>query len=164
MEMDIFFQYEKSDVLQALRFHFMQRREIRIFRGILMALGLFGLLVFSLHLIGSSLLLALLLMLALLAVVFWFVLPLAIYAKSKTFQDTIRLALNSEGLLIRTQYSERHLSWMGILMVIETKDFILLYRDKKSFFLVPARAFKDSKQRVEFSSLLQSHIRDYRSQ
>lgn len=162
--MDIFFHYEKSDVLQALRFHFMQRREIRMFRDILMALGLFVLLSFSLHLIGAPVLVALLLMLILLAVVFWFVLPLAIYAKTKTFQDTIRLAPNSNGLVIRTQYSERQLSWQGILMVIETKDFILLYRDYKSFFLVPARAFKDSQQRGEFSRLLQSYIRDYRSQ
>lgn len=162
--MDIFFHYEKSDVLQALRFHFIQRREIRMFRGILVVLGLFALLSFSLHLIGAPLLVALLLMLVLLAVVFWFVLPLAIYAKTRTFQDNIRLAHNSDGLLIGTQYSERQLPWKGILRVIETKDFILLYRDYKSFFLVPARAFKDSQQRSEFIRLLQSHIRDYRSQ
>lgn len=162
--MDLNFQYEKADVLQALRFHFMRRKEIKVFRVILIWLGLLALLAFSLRFIEGSELLALILMLIVLAVVFWYVLPLSIYAKTKTFQDSIRLVPTHEGLTIRTQFADRQLPWRGIQEVVETKDFFLLYRNTQSFFLVPGRAFKDSEQRQVFRDLLRTWVSDYRVQ
>jgi hypothetical protein len=42
--------------------------------------------------------------------------------------------------------------------VVETKKFFFLYRDKKSFFLIPTSAFETEDARRNFSHLLKEKI------
>jgi len=142
--MHVEFNYNKGEVLSALRYHFMHRGEIKVFRNtiIIFLLATFAGYVFHLVTIGA--LTGITVMILALVWVFWYLLPMSIYTRAETFKDEIRLKFEDEGLMISTgtSYQERKISWNKFSKVVETKEFIYLYRDKKSFFLIPASAFK----------------------
>ncbi|GAA4304319.1 YcxB family protein [Compostibacter hankyongensis] len=159
--MQINFRYQKAEVINALRFHFLNRAEIRLFRIALFVLLGIAVLGYFLHMVSLPVVVAIALMLAVLLLAFWYLLPLSIYRKAATFKEFIRLQYNEDGVTIGTHVGERSLSWRSFNSVVETATFHYLYRDKKSFFLVPAQAFRDEAERGDFSRLLRSKFDDY---
>lgn len=131
------FAYEKKKVIQALRYHFVQLKEIRL---LLIAVNVFA--------IGSAVLfyfkkirpepfllgsfLWLLLMLA-----FWYLIPSSLYRKSATFQDQFELANHQQGLSLSTSRGETFWEWQRFQRYFESPHFFHLYFDARSFFLVP---------------------------
>lgn len=158
--MQLEFSYNKGEVLDALRYHFMQRGEIKVFRNTLIILLLATIAGYAFNMVTTSALTGISFMVLLLAWVFWYLLPISIYNKAATFKDDIHLMYSDEGLLISTRASEhqRAISWKNFSRVVETKKFIFLYRDKKTFFLIPTSAFETAEAYETFARILKSNI------
>ncbi|WP_212001527.1 YcxB family protein [Chitinophaga sp. HK235] len=156
--MQLEFSYNKGDVLHALRYHFMQRGEIKVFRNTLIILLLATIAGYSFNLVTPGTLSGIAVMVLLLGLVFWYLLPISIYNKAATFKDNIQLRYSDEGIQISTSASdhERSISWKSFYRVVETKKFFFLYRDKKSFFLIPISAFKTEDAYELFSTMMKS--------
>ncbi|MFB6455618.1 YcxB family protein [Chitinophaga sp. Hz27] len=158
--MHLEFNYDRNEVLSALRYHFMHRGEIKVFRNtiIIFLLATFAGYIFNLVTINA--LTGITIMILVLVWIFWYLLPVSIYNKAATFKDDIRLKFNEEGLMISTgaTYHERVIGWNKFSKVVETKKFIYLYRDQKTFFLIPVSAFKTTEAYNDCTSLLKAKI------
>jgi len=159
--MHLEFSYNKEEVLNALRYHFMQRGEIKVFRNTLFTLLAFALAGYAFKIVTIGALIGISGMVLLIAIAFWFLLPVSIYNKAATFKDNIHLKYSEEGITISTRSSEnqRLLSWSTFTRVVEAKNFFFLYRGKKNFFLVPTSAFKSEDAQKEFSQLANKKIK-----
>lgn len=141
--MTIQFGYDKKQVLDGLRSHFFGRMEIRVLFIVINLFAILSAVLFYFHKIQpySFLIFSLL----------WFVLwitvrrllPLSIYKRSKTFQDTFVLSLVEKGVVLHTVKGEHIWQWKSFSDFKETPYFFHLYFDSRSFFLVPKDAFKD---------------------
>ena len=159
--MHLEFNYNKGDVLHALRYHFMQRGEIKVFRNTLIILLLATLTGYFFRVVTTGALTGIVIMVLLLGWVFWYLLPISIYNKAATFKDNIHLKYSDEGLLISTRASDhqRAISWNNFSRVVETQKFFFLYRDRKTFFLIPTSAFESKEAYSQFASLLKTKFR-----
>lgn len=159
---EINFTYNKTAVINALRFHFLNRKETKILKVLCAALFLSALWGYWTSIVSYGLLVGVFVAIVLLTAVFWFLLPASIYKKAKTFHEpSIKLQYNGEGMAIGTQAGARHLPWQSFHRVIETRDFFYLYRNTNSFFLIPANAFSDENDRNTFIGILKGHISNY---
>jgi hypothetical protein len=158
--MQLEFSYNKEEVLHALRYHFMHRGEIKVFRNTLIILLLATLAGYVFHVVTPQAFTGIAIMIALLVLVFWYMLPISIYNKAATFKDNIQLQYSEEGMVISTGGSEyqRSISWNNFSRVVETKKFFFLYKDKKSFFLIPTSAFHTEADKNSFGHLLQQKV------
>lgn len=160
--MQFHFRYSKPAVINGLRFHFLRRNETKLFRVVLTVLLVLGVVGYGLRVVSFSVVVALLCMFLLLILAFWYILPLSIYRKAATFREPdIRLNCTEEGISIGTGAGDRHLRWSSFHEVVETGDFFYLYRDNKSFFLIPTDAFTDEEEKKEFSDLLRRQFSHY---
>lgn len=159
---EVQFTYDKAEVIGALRVHFLSRKETKILKGLCALLFIFALWGYGTSIVSYGLLVGVFLAIVLLTIVFWFVLPGAIYRKAKTFHEpTIKFQYNGDGVAIGTHAGAKHLSWQSFHRVLETNDFFYLYRNSNSFFLIPTKAFSDEGERNSFSRLLRGHINNY---
>lgn len=158
--MHLEFSYNREDVLSALRYHFMQRGETKVFRNTLFILLAFTLTGFAFKIVTIGALIGIAAMILLISLVFWYLLPVSIYNKAATFKDDIHLRYSEEGIIISTRSSEfqRELSWRNFTQVVEAKNFFFLYRGKKNFFLVPTSAFETEDALKEFERMAKDNI------
>lgn len=158
--MHLEFSYNKEEVVHALRYHFMQRGEIKVFRNTLFALLAFAMAGYAFKMVTIGALIGIVAMVLLIVGAFWFMLPVSIYNKAATFKDNIQLNYSEEGITISTRTSEqkRMLSWNTFTQVVEARNFFFLYRGKKNFFLIPTKAFKTEAAQKEFGLLAKNKI------
>jgi hypothetical protein len=156
--MTISFTYDKKKVIQALRYHFLTRPEIRVLLILVnvFAIGSAILLYFKIiqpfsFLIFSFLWFALML-------VVWRILPLSIYKRSSTFQDSFSMDFEEQYVTLRTQRGEKKWPWESFSKFVESPYFFHLYFDPRSFFLVPTDSFTDLEERQAARNLLKSRI------
>jgi hypothetical protein len=156
--MTVSFTYDKKQVIQALRYHFLTRPEIRIMLILInvFAIGSAILLYFRIiqplsFLIFSFLWFALML-------VVWRILPLSIYKRSHTFLDSFSMDFGDQYVLLKTSRGEKRWPWEVFSKFVESPYFFYLYFDPRSFFLVPTESFKDAEEREEARNLLKSRI------
>lgn len=133
--------YKKPQVLQALRYHFISRREIKLMMILvnvfaLLAAGLFYFkLITPLPFLMSSVL-----WLSMMAA-FWLWLPWLVYRRSRTFKDSFFVNVDENHLTIETEKTNKIWAWREFSSLIETPGFFHLYFDSRSFFLIPKDAF-----------------------
>ncbi len=156
------FTYKKEEVINALRFHFLRRGEIRVFRNTLIVLLLATVIGYVFRVVNFNAMLGIVVMMVILGWAFWYLLPVSTYNKAATFRDSIRLRYNDEGMAIYTGQGERSMSWRNFSQIVETQSFFFLYRDKRTFFLIPTSAFENDEARSQFSELMQRTFADYR--
>lgn len=160
--MQLNFQYNKADVIDALRFHFMNRPEMKLFRIVLMILIAFAFIGYWMALINLQVVVWLFLLFIILILVFWYILPYSVYKKARTFSEpAIHLHWNEQNLSIGTHQGESNMPWTRFHKIVETKDFFFLYRDNKSFFLIPVDAFENEAEKNAFSELLHNQFQNY---
>ncbi|HVB02114.1 MAG TPA: YcxB family protein [Chitinophagaceae bacterium] len=152
------FCYNKEEVIQALRFHFLHKGEIKVFRITLLILLMFAVLGYLVQLVTFAAMTGVIIMMVLLTIAFWFLLPISIYNRAATFRESIDLLCNEEGMVIGTRSGERHILWKHFHRIVETDQFFFLYRTNQSFFLIPMQAFKSQLDRENFSRLLKSKV------
>lgn len=142
--MQIQISYQKPQVLQALRYHFISRPEIKIMMILVNVFALLAAGLFAFKLISPlPFLMSSVLWLSMM-VAFWLWLPALIYRRSKTFQDRFSVSLEENHFIIDTEKGRKTWAWREFTNFFETPGFFHLYFDSRSFFLIPKDAFADS--------------------
>ncbi|HEY0066699.1 MAG TPA: YcxB family protein [Flavisolibacter sp.] len=157
--MTINFNYDKKQVLQALRYHFLSRREIRIMIIVVNVFAIASAALFYFRkiepmafLVGSFLWFSLM-------IVFWFVLPGTVYRKAATFRDHFTMNFEDETFSLGNERGSRSWTWKELSSYIETPHFFHLYFDSRSFFLVPKNSFASSDEVYELRQLLKAKVK-----
>ncbi len=157
--MTIHFDYDKKQVLQALRYHFITRPEIRImfivvnvFALITAALFYFKKITPTAFLIGSLLWFSLM-------IIFWFFLPGIVYKRAATFKDHFTMSFEEDSFSLGNERGSRSWSWGALSKFIESPNFFHLYFDSRSFFLVPKSGCRDSDEVYELRQMLKQKVK-----
>jgi len=136
-----YFSYSKPNVLQALRFHFFSRNEIKV---MIIIVNIFAISAAVLYFSGKVSPLAFLLSSTLwfaLMLAFWIVLPLIIYKKAATFKDHFRVSFEPQHMFLENERGSRSWPWKDFSSFVESAHFLHLYFNSRSFFLIPKSAF-----------------------
>ena len=161
--MVIHFEYEKKQVMNALRHHFISRPEIKI---LLIVVNLFTILtaiLFYMHKIQPLSFFMFSIMWFVLLITFWTVLPLSVYKKSYTFQDRFSMEFRDNEVFLQTQRGSHAWAWEDFSSFLETPFFFHLYFNSRAFFLVPKDAFTDLESLQETRSLLKRKLTKFNS-
>jgi hypothetical protein len=139
-----FFTYDKPKVIQALRYHFITRREIRL---MIIMVNLFALVSAGLYFFlpgrispTAFFLSSFLWMVLMLS--FWFIMPRMIYRREQTFKDTFKASFSADGFGIENERGSRQWPWSQLSTWLESPHFFHLYFNARSFFIIPKEAFE----------------------
>lgn len=157
--MTIHFGYDKPKVLQALRYHFISRPEIRI---MIILVNVFALLSFVLYFFNKITPAAVLtgsLLWIILMISFWFVLPGLVYRKAITFRHEFSMDFYDNGFTLRHEKGSKDWLWNAVKNYLESPHFFHLYFDSRSFFLVPKSGCKDDYEVHELRMLIKSKVK-----
>ena len=135
------FSYNKNQVLQALRYHFLSRPEIRI---MVILVNIFVLLsavlLYFKRILPFAMLVGSLVWFGMMISV-WYILPNVIYRRAATFKDHFRMDFSNEGFDIGNERGSTHWPWSALSKSMESPNFFYFYFNPQSFFLVPKNAF-----------------------
>jgi hypothetical protein len=157
--MTIYFGYEKGQVMQALRYHFISRPEIRL---MLILVNVFALVSIILYAMGKITAMAFMigsLLWITLMISFWFILPGLVYRRAETFRHNFSMDFTAENFTLSHEKGHRSWSWESLKTFIESPHFFHLYFDSRSFFLVPKSGCRDKEQVAELRQLLKEKIK-----
>ena len=137
-----YFTYEKNKVIQALRYHFISRKEIKV---MIVLVNVFAILSAALFYFKKIHPLAFLVSSALwfvLMIAFWYALPYSVYKRSQTFRDRFRVKLDERSFTLETERGSKSWNWNAFSSWMESPFFFPLYFDSRSIFFVPKEAFE----------------------
>jgi len=157
--MTIHFGYEKGQVLQALRYHFISRPEIRIMIILVNVFAFASLVLYGFHKITPWACLTGILLWMVLMISFWFILPGIVYRRAETFRHEFSMNFEQNGFSLKHERGSREWSWEALTNFVESPHFFHLYFDARSFFLVPKSGFKDKDEVFEMRQLLKQKVR-----
>jgi hypothetical protein len=140
---EVAFTYQKNKVMQALRYHFLSRKEIRILIIVINLFAFASAFLFFRKMISPVAFLSSSFLWFILMLTLWFLLPLTVYRRNKTFQDDFSIRLGDQDIQISTSGGYKSWSYTAFSYFMETAHFFHLYLDEKSFFLVPKEACKE---------------------
>ena len=159
--MHISFSYDRKQVIQALRYHFFTRPEIRL---LVILINVFtiaaAVLLYLKKITPFSFLLFSTLWMALMLVI-WRILPNSIYKQSATFKDDFGMSINEEKITLDTSKGTQSWPWQRFSKFLETPYFFHLYFDNRSFFLVPKDAFENIADQQEARNLFKKMIHNH---
>lgn len=157
--MTIRFSYEKKSVLQALRYHFLSRPEIRLMMVLVNVFAFMSALLFYFKkilpfafLMGSTLWFVLM-------ISFWFILPGLVYRRASTFQDHFIMNFENDFFSLGNERGSRSWQWKELSKYLETPYFFYFYFNSTSFFLIPKSAFTDADQVQQLRQLLKEKVK-----
>jgi hypothetical protein len=156
--MTIQFEYEKPKVLQALRYHFISRPEIRIMIIVVNVFALASAILFYLKKVTPTALLTSSFLWFTLMISFWFVMPALVYKRNATFIDHFTMDFEEDGFSLGNERGSRSWSWKALSNFLESPHFFHLYFDSRSFFLVPKSGCKTSDEVFSLRQLLREKI------
>lgn len=156
--MKIFFSYEKGQVIQALRYHFISRPEIRLMLILVNVFALASLVLYALGKIHGMAFMVGSLLWIVLMISFWFVLPGLVYRRAVTFQHSFSMDFGEEQFTLEHERGSRSWPWTALKTYIETPHFFHLYFDARSFFLVPKSGYHDREEIAEMRELLRRKV------
>lgn len=158
--MKIEINYKRSQVLQALRYHFISRREIKFMMILVNVFALLSAGLFYFKLITPlPFLMSSFLWLSMMGA-FWLWLPWLIYRRSKTFKDHFYVILDENHLVIESASSQKIWAWREFQTVMETPGFFHLYFDTRSFFLIPKEAFENAEDIQKARRIMHEKIKN----
>lgn len=146
-------------VLQALRYHFISRREIKLMMIVVNVFALLSAGLYAFKLISPLPFLMSSVLWISMMVAFWLWLPSTIYRKSRTFRDAFTVRIEEQHFFVETESGQRSWAWREFSSYYETPAFIHLYFDSKSFFLVPKDAFEDQDSLEKARAIFRNNIR-----
>jgi hypothetical protein len=138
-----FFTYNKGKVIQALRYHFITRKEIKTMMILVNVFAIVSAALFFFKKISPLAFLVSSVLWFILMIVFWFLLPTLIYKRSVTFRDRFRTTLSDTQFTIENDRGGRSWLWEDFSSWMESPYFFHLYFDNRSFFIIPKDAFAD---------------------
>ncbi|MEO6537544.1 MAG: YcxB family protein [Ferruginibacter sp.] len=140
------FTYNKGKVIQALRYHFISRPEIKIMMILVNVFAISSAALYFFKKISPMAFLVSSMLWFLLMFIFWFFLPLVIYKKSATFQDSFRVFLDDKAFSLENNRGSRGWEWPAFSTWMESPHFFHLYFNPRSFFIIPKEAFPAEEQ------------------
>lgn len=140
------FSYDKKKVIQALRYHFVQRKELKILIVVVNVFAIVAAILFYTKKIRPEPFLLGSFVWLILMATFWYFLPNSIYNRSATFKDQFVIFFNQEGIRLETERGETFWEWKKCSHFFESPHFIHLYFDATSFFLVPKEGMSQEMQ------------------
>jgi len=138
-----FFTYNKQKVIQALRYHFITRREIKV---MIILVNVFAIVSAGLFFFKKIMPLPFLVSSVLwfvLMITFWYLLPNMIYRKAPAFKDRLKAILTNDEFRIENERGGRSWVWGDFSTWMESPYFFHLYFNSRSFFIVPKDAFPE---------------------
>lgn len=155
----IHFGFDKPKVIQALRYHFLTRKEIRIMIILVNVFALLSLTLYLLKIIRPEPFLLGALMWFVLMISFWFVLPWIVYRRTTTFQHEFDMDFDIDGFTLRHKQGAKKWSWSALQSFTESPHFFHFYFDSRSFILVPKSGCKDQDEVHELRTLIRDHVK-----
>lgn len=137
-----FFTYDKKKVIQALRYHFITRREIKIMIILVNVFALISASLFFFKKVQPAAFLASSVLWIILMIMFWFLMPNMVYRKAPSFKDRLKATLTGTSFTLESQHGSRSWAWNEFSVWMESPHFFHLYFNPRSFFIVPKDAFE----------------------
>ncbi|MEO6548423.1 MAG: YcxB family protein [Ferruginibacter sp.] len=138
-----FFTYNKGKVIQALRYHFISRQEIKVMMILVNVFAIVSALLYFLKKISPVAFLVSSVLWFVLMISFWYLLPITIYKKSATFKDKLKATFGKNDFTIENERGSRSWPWKDFTTTMESPHFFHLYFNSRSFFIVPKEAFPE---------------------
>lgn len=137
-----FFTYNKGKVIQALRYHFISRPEIKIMMILVNIFAILSAGLYFFKIIRPMPFLVSSMLWFFLMFIFWFLLPNVIYKKAATFRDRFRAHLEDSEFVLENDRGSRAWPWTDFSTWMESPHFFHLYFNPRSFFIIPKEAFE----------------------
>lgn len=157
--MTISFGYDKKQVIQALRYHFLTRPEIRTLLILVNIFAILSAILFALEKIQPLSFLFFSVLWFVLMLVIWRILPGSIYGKAMTFKDHFSMKFLDNEVMLENERGTKSWEYRVFSKFVESPNFFHLYFDSRSFFLVPKDAFRDIEDLQNTRKLLKEKIR-----
>jgi len=129
--------YVKSEVLQALRYHFIKQREIK---SLMIIINLYAIvtavLLFMKKIRPEPFLLGSILWILLMAF-FWFILPNMFFRKTTLFKENWDFSYDNKRATLMGNLGEASWEWDTVSHYFESAYFFHFYFSPKSFFIIP---------------------------
>ena len=154
----IAFKYNRKQVIQALRYHFISKKEIRLLIILVNVFALFAAVMYGFHYIKPLALILSSFLWFSLMLAFWFILPLTVYNRAKTFRDSFVLTFMDAYMHIENPKGSKDWNYQSFKYFIETPNFFHLYIDERSFFLIPKDAFDNTDSSHSIRLLLREKV------
>ena len=144
--------------MQALRYHFISRREIKIMMILVNVFAITSAILFySQKIRPEPFLLGSLIWILMMAGV-WYILPISIYKKASTFKENFIIHFNEENIQLENERGYSVWEWNKFSRYFESPHFFHLYFDEKSFFIVPKENMNEAMMH-DIRALLQKKIK-----
>jgi hypothetical protein len=157
--MKIYFGYEKGQVLQALRYHFISKPEIRIMLILVNVFALASITLYAFHKVTEAAFFVGSFLWIVLMISFWFILPGIVYRRAETFKHTFSMDFEPGGFTLSHERGNRSWPWEALSSFIESPHFFHLYFDSRSFLLVPKSGCRDKDEVYELRQLLKEKVK-----
>jgi YcxB-like protein len=137
-----YFTYNKAKVIQALRYHFISRNEIKVMMIFVNVFAILSAVLFYLKKVNPLAFLISALLWFIMMILFWYLLPQIIYRRAATFKDSFRAILGAGDFTIENSRGSRGWEWASFSTWMESPHFFHLYFNSRSFFIIPKDAFE----------------------
>lgn len=156
--MTIRFSYNKQQVIQALRYHFLAKREIRLMIILINVFAFASAALFYFKKVTPMAFFTGSLLWFVLMPTFWFFLPSAVYRRAATFKDHFTMQFSEDQFSVGNERGSRSWPWKALQSFLETPHFFHLYFDSRSFFLVPKDSFASKDEVYQMRQLLKLKV------
>jgi YcxB-like protein len=151
------FSYNKKKVLQALRYHFIAQKEIKILFIVVVLFDLIsGVLYFAGKIRPEPFLLGAVIWFFFL-ISFWYLMPGLVYKRSATFRESFTIYFQPSYIALENNKGRVEWEWYRFTNYFESPYFFHLYFSAKSFFLVPKDKLS-KEEATEVRRLLSNHV------
>ena len=157
--MIIYFEYDKGQVMQALRYHFISRPEIRIMLIVVNVFALLSITLYAFHTITAMAFMVGSVLWIVLMVSFWFILPGMVYRRAVTFRHSFSMRFEEDTFTLEHEKGSKTWPWKALKTYLESPHFFHLYFDSRSFFLVPKTGFRDKDEIYEMRQMLKAKVK-----
>lgn len=157
--MTIYFGYDKRQVIQALRYHFISKLEIKIMLITVNVFAIGSIILYITGVIGPMPFLVGSFLWVMLMISFWYILPTAVYKRAVTFKHEFNMSFEEDGFTLAHEKGSKAWQWTAVKNYLESPHFFHLYFDSRSFFLVPKSGCKDSDEVFELRKLIKSKVK-----
>ena len=143
--------------MQALRYHFIAQKEIRILFVVIIIFDLVsGILYFAGKIRPDPFLLGAFIWFFFL-ISFWFLMPGIVYKRSITFKQQFTIYFQPAYIALENDNGRVDWEWNRFVNYFESPNFFHLYFSPKSFFLVPKDTLNADEQ-SEIRNLISGHV------
>ena len=158
--MTIYFGYEKAQVIQALRYHFISRKEIRLMLILVNVFAIASIVLYAFGKVGAMAFLTGSFLWVVLMASFWFILPGIVYRRAVTFKHNFSMTFGEELFTLGHEGGgSKSWPWKALKNYVESPHFFHLYFDSRSFFLVPKNGCKDTDEVYELRQLIKGKVK-----